>query len=115
VDGKPLLATFSSMKFFYHEPSIDPSSTTRWMRLIGEAGAERLLKETIQTELKSLEIKPYQLKRVNIDTIMQGIEVWFPIDARQYDRARKRIVKFGKERGIRFRQNYNYHSKQTPG
>jgi hypothetical protein len=35
------------MKFFVHEPPIDPSSMTQWRKLVGEGGAEELLKEAI--------------------------------------------------------------------
>jgi transposase, IS5 family len=47
------------MKPFEHEPPIDPSSMTRWRKRIGEAGADELLKETIQAGLKIKAIKPY--------------------------------------------------------
>jgi transposase, IS5 family len=35
------------MRFFEHEMPIDPSSMSRWRRRIGEAGAEELLRETL--------------------------------------------------------------------
>jgi IS5 family transposase len=57
-------------------------------------------------------IKPYQLKRVNIDTTVQEKEIRFPTDARLYDRARQRLVAYAKERQIKLRQNYNRKSKQ---
>jgi IS5 family transposase len=101
------------MKFFEHEAPIDPSSMTRWRKRIGEAGAEELLKETIQAGLKIKAVNPHQLKRVNIDTTLQEKEIRFLTDARLYDRARKRLVNCAKERGISLRQNYNRKSKQT--
>jgi IS5 family transposase len=108
----PYWQSFSGMKFFEHEAPIDPSSMTRWRKRIGEAGAEELLKETIQAGLKTKAIKPHQLKRVNVDTTVQEKEVRFPTDARLYDRARQRLVNGAKERGISLRQNYNRKSKQ---
>ena len=48
----PYWQYLSGMKFFEHEPPIHPSSMTRWRKRIGEAGAEELLKETIQAGLK---------------------------------------------------------------
>jgi IS5 family transposase len=102
---------FSGMQFFEHEVPIDPSSMTRWRKRIGEAGAEELLKETIQAGLKLKAVKPHQLKRVNVDTTVQEKEVRFPTDARLYDRARQRLVNCAKERGIQLRQNYNRKSK----
>ena len=107
----PYWQNFSGMKYFVHEPPIDPSSMTRWRKRIGEAGAEELLKETIAAGLKLEAEKPFQLKRVNIDTTVQEKEIRFPTDARLYDRARQRLVDHAKERKIRLRQNYNRKSK----
>lgn len=108
----PYWQYFSGMKFFEHELPINPSSMTRWRKRIGEAGAEELLKETIKAGLKLKAVKPFQLKRVNIDTTVQEKEIRFPTDARLYDRARQRLVDFAKDREINLRQNYNRKSKQ---
>lgn len=107
----PYWQYLSGMKYFEHEPPINPSSMTRWRNRIGEAGAEELLKETIAAGLKLKVVKQYQLKRVNVDTTVQEKEIRFPTDARLYDRARQRLVKAAKERGINLRQNYNRVSK----
>jgi len=108
----PYWQYFSGMKWFEHKVPINPSSMTRWRKRIGEAGAEELLKETIETGLKLKAVKSYQLKRVNVDTTVQEKEIRFPTDARLYDRARQRLVDAAKERGIALRQNYNRKSKQ---
>ena len=65
------------MKWFIHEPPINPSNMTRWRKRVGEAGAEELLKETIKASLKLKAVKSSQLKRVNIDTIVQEKEIRF--------------------------------------
>lgn len=108
----PYWQYFSGMKFFEHELPINPSSMTRWRKRIGEAGAEELLKETIEAGLKLKAVKAFQLKRVNIDTTVQEKEIRFPTDARLYDRARQRLVDLTKDRQINLRQNYNRKSKQ---
>jgi IS5 family transposase len=108
----PYWQYFSGMKYFGHNPPIDSSSMTRWRKRIGEAGAEELLKETIQAGLKIKAVKAYQLKRVNVDTTVQEKEIRFPTDARLYDRARQRLVDHSKEHGINLRQNYNRKSKE---
>jgi IS5 family transposase len=100
------------MKFFTHTPPIDASSMTRWRHRIGEAGAEELLKETIEAGIKLKAVKPSQLSRVNVDTTVQEKEIRFPTDARLYDRARERLVKEADKRGIVLRQNYNRKSKE---
>jgi len=108
----PYWQFLSGMKFFEHTVPINPSSMTRWRNRIGEAGAEEVLKETIAAGLKLKAVKPYQLKRVNVDTTVQEKDVRFPTDARVYDRARQRLVDAAKERNIRLRQNYNRTSKR---
>ena len=109
----PYWQYFSGMKWFEHEPPINPSSMTRWRKRIGSAGAEQLLRETIESGLKLKAVKISQLKRVNVDTTVQEKDILFPTDARLYDRARERLVKAAQERKIELRQNYNRKSKQT--
>jgi IS5 family transposase len=109
----PYWQHFSGMKWFEHDVPIDPSSMTRWRKRIGEAGAEGLLRETLEAGLKIKAVKPHQLKRVNVDTTVQEKEIRFPTDARLYDRARQRLVAASKDRGIALRQNYNRKSKHV--
>ncbi|MGV8057590.1 MAG: IS5 family transposase [Smithellaceae bacterium] len=108
----PYWQYLSGMKFFQHKLPIDPSSMTRWRKRIGEAGAEELLKETIESGLKLKVIKVSHLTRINVDTTVQEKDIRFPTDARLYDRARERLVKAAQEQGISLRQNYNRKSKQ---
>lgn len=103
----PYWQHFSGMKYFEHKFPIHPSSMTRWRKRIGESGAEELLKQTIEAGLNLKAIKATQLKRVNVDTTVQEKDIRFPTDARLYDRARERLVKEAKKRGIQLRQNYN--------
>lgn len=102
----PYWQHFSGEQFFQHEMPIDPSSMTRWRQRLGEAGAEAMLKETIQTGLRMKVITPTQLKRVNVDTTVQTKAVRYPTDARLYNRARERLVKVARERGLQIKQSY---------
>ena len=108
----PYWQYFSGMKYFEHRLPCDPSSMTRWRKRIGEAGAEELLKETIEAGLKLKAVKRTQLKRINIDTTVQEKNVRFPTDSRLYDRARENLVKAAKRRQLPLRQNYNQLSKK---
>ena len=108
----PYWQYLSGMKFFEHKLPLDPSTMTRWRKRIGEAGAEELLKETIEAGLKLKVVKVSQLARINVDTTVQEKDIRFPTDARLYDRARERLVKVARERNISLRQNYNRKSKQ---
>ena len=108
----PYWQYFSGMKYFEHTPPIHSSSMTRWRKRIGEAGATELLKQTITAGLKIKAVKVSQLKRINVDTTVQEKDIRFPTDSRLYDRARERLVKEAKKRGISLRQNYNRLSKR---
>ena len=101
----PYWQYFSGMKYFEHKLPIHPSSMCRWRKRIGDAGAEELLKETIEAGLKLKAVKPFMLKRINVDTTVQEKEVRFPTDARLYDRARQRLVDESKRQGVALRQN----------
>jgi len=67
----PYWQHFSGEQFFQHEMPIDPSSMTRWRKRLGEAGAEAMLKETIETGLRLKVITPAQIQRINVDTTVQ--------------------------------------------
>jgi len=102
----PYWQHFSGEQFFQHEMPIDPSSMTRWRQRLGEAGAEGMLKATIQAGLKMKVITPAQIQRINVDTTVQTKAVRFPTDARLYDRARARLVKAARDAGLRIKQSY---------
>jgi len=102
----PYWQYFCGMRFFEHKIPIDSSSLTRWRERIGDSGAEKMLKETIETGLRTKAIKKKDLKKVNVDTTVQTKEIRFPTDARLYNRMRERLVKVSKEAGIELRQTY---------
>jgi IS5 family transposase len=108
----PYWQYLSGMKHFEHRRPIDPSSMTNWRKRVGQAGAEAMLKETIEAGLKLKAIKASQLARVNVDTTVQEKHVRFPTDARLYNRARERLVQAADRRGIRLRQNYRRVGKR---
>lgn len=102
----PYWQHFSGEQFFQHEMPIDPSSMTRWRKRLGEAGAEAMLKETIETGLRLKVITPAQIQRINVDTTVQTKAVRFPTDARLYNRARERLVKTARKLGLHIKQSY---------
>ena len=108
----PYWQYLSGMKYFEHDFPIDPSSMVRWRGRIGEAGAEELLRQTIESGLKIKAIKKHQLKRANVDTTVQEKAIRYPTDAALYDRAREKLVKAAEARGIKLRQTYRRKSKE---
>lgn len=108
----PYWQYFSGERRFQHTLPIDSSSMTRWRKRIGEAGAERLLQETIKAGFKIKAVKKSELKRLNVDTTVQEKSIRYPTDAGLYNRCRERLVEFAKARGIKLRQNYNRIAKR---
>jgi transposase, IS5 family len=102
----PYWQHFSGRQYFEHEMPIDPSSMTRWRKRLGEAGAEAMLKATIETGVAMGAIRPAQFAHVNVDTTVQTKEVRYPTDARLYDRARERLVKQARKAGVLIKQSY---------
>jgi transposase, IS5 family len=108
----PYWQYLSGMEHFEHEPPIDPSSMSRWRRRVGEAGAEELLRETIEAGLRMGAIKPSELRRVNVDTTVQEKHIRYPTDPRLYDRMRQRLVAAARQEGVALRQSYVRVGKQ---
>lgn len=108
----PYWQYLSGMQFFEHRRPLEASSLTRWRQRVGQAGAEALLRATLAAGLVLKAVTPAQLTRVNVDTTVQEAHVRFPTDARLYDRARERLVKAARRRGVALRQSYTRVGKR---
>ena len=102
----PYWQYFSGMNHFHHELPIDASSMTRWRTRLGDAGAEQMLRATIEAGIAMRAIRPADLKRVNVDTTVQTRAIRFPTDARLYQRMRERLVKAARAEGLTIKQSY---------
>lgn len=108
----PYWQYFSGRQFFEHEMPIDPSSMTRWRKRLGEAGAETMLKATIDTGVAMKAIRLSQVRHVNVDTTVQTKAIRYPTDSRLYDRARERLVVHAREAGLCVKQSYERVGKR---
>src|SRR5450631_1865208 len=104
----PYWQHFSGMTHFQHRMPIDPSSMTRWRKRLGDAGAEQMLRATIEAGMKMGVIRPAELKRINVDTTVETKAIRFPTDARLYQRMRERLVKAARAEGITIKQSYRH-------
>ncbi len=102
----PYWQYFGGMVYFEHKLPIHPSSMCRWRKRIGEYGAEKLLKQTIEQAVKSKLVKPSQLTKINVDTTVSLSNIAFPTDARLYKRAIDLLRKIAKKENIALRQSY---------
>ena len=104
----PYWQHFSGMKDFQHRMPIDPSSMTRWRKRLGDAGAEQMLRATIEAGIEMRVIRPAELKRINVDTTVETKAIRFPTDARLYQRMRERLVKAARAEGLTIKQSYRH-------
>jgi IS5 family transposase len=104
----PYWQHFSGERYFQHQMPIDPSSMTRWRKRLGEAGAEQMLRATIDAGMKMKAIRPSQLQRLNVDTTVQTKAIRYPTDARSYHRCRERLVKAARAAGLKIKQSYEH-------
>jgi transposase, IS5 family len=104
----PYWQHFSGMSHFQHRMPIDPSSMTRWRKRLGDAGAEQMLRATIEAGIKMRVIRPAELKRINVDTTVQTKAIRFPTDARLYQRMRERLVSVARAEGLSIKQSYEH-------
>ncbi len=102
----PYWQYFSGETYYQHELPIDPSSMSRWRKRLGQAGAQEMLKQTIETGIRMKKIKPTQMKRINVDTTVQNKAIGYPTDSRLYNRARETLVKAARKQGIKIKQSY---------
>lgn len=67
---------------------------------------QALLQESLSVATRTKAIKPSELSRVIVDTTVQPKNVMFPTDARLLNRAREKLVRLAKLRGVVLRQPY---------
>lgn len=102
----PYYQYFCGEQYFQHRVPMDPTSMTRFRKRLGEAGAEELLKLTIQAGLDTGTIKPESLKTVVADTTVMEKAIAHPSDARLMEKARQYLVEAARAHGVTLRQTY---------
>jgi IS5 family transposase len=102
----PYYQYFCGEEFFQHQLVFDRSSITRWRNRMGEERLQGLLQESLSVATRNGAIKPSELSRVIVDTTVQPKNVMFPTDARLLNRAREKLVRLAKLRGVVLRQSY---------
>ncbi len=64
----PYWQHFSGERHCQHLPPMDPSSRARWRPRLGEAGAEQMLRATIETGMRMKVICSPEPWHINVDT-----------------------------------------------
>lgn len=102
----PYWQFFTGEVFFQTTLPCDPSSLVRWRKLLGEAGLEELLAQTIAAARSMKAIDTRAFERVIIDTTVQEKAVAYPTDSRLLEAARDKIVTLAQRHAIPLRQSY---------
>ena len=99
----PYYQYFCGEEFFQHRLVFDRSSLTRWRNRMGEERLQALIQESLSVATRTKAIKPSELSRVIVDTTVQPKNVTFPTDAKLLNRAREKLVRLAKLRGVALR------------
>lgn len=102
----PYWQFFTGEVFFQTTLPCDPSSLVRWRKMLGEAGLEELLAQTIAAARTMKAIDTRAFERVIVDTTVQEKAVAYPADSRLLEAARAKIVRVAQQHAIPIRQSY---------
>jgi transposase, IS5 family len=94
---------FSGQEYFEARFSCDEVQLSRFRKGLGEAGAEELLKTTIEASVAMGAVKKANLQRVIVDTTVQEKAIAHPADSRLLKVAQAKIVRPAQRAGIKLK------------
>lgn len=104
----PYWQYFCGETFFQHEKPFDPTELIKFRKRIGNEGAEKLLKLSINLFSRN-EIEE---KEICIDTTVQEKNITYPTDAKLRKKIIERCWNIAGKEGIKLRQSYRRTLKQ---
>lgn len=108
----PTWQYFSGMDYFEHRLPCDATLIGKFRRLLGEAGVEELLSQTIRVAIDLKAIRPSTLQSVVVDTTVQPKAIAHPTDSRLLEVARQQLVHVAKAAGIVLKQTFAKEARQ---
>lgn len=102
----PYMQLFCGEEFFQHRLVFDRSSLTRWRQRMGEERLAALIQESLAAAVRTGAARPTDFARVIVDTTVQEKAISFPTDAKLMHKARERLVRLAKAKGVALRQSY---------
>jgi len=103
---------FSGMAYYTPKLPCDPTQIGRFRRILGEAGVEELLAQTINTAVVLRAVDREALETVIVDTTVQEKAVAYPTDSRLLEVARRKVVLEARRAGLPLRQSYEKDGRQ---
>jgi len=104
----PYWQYFCGEVYFRYDFPFDRTELIKFRRRIGEAGAEQILKASVNL----FGAGEVQEKEVLIDTTVQEKNITFPTDAKLQKKIIEKCRKIARKEGIRLRQTYKGELKQ---
>jgi len=104
----PYWQYFCGETYFRHEYPFDRTELIKFRRRIGEEGAEKILKASVNL----FGAREVMEKEVLIDTTVQEKNITFPTDVKLQKKIIEKCRKISKKEGIRLRQTYIGELKQ---
>ena len=103
---------FSGQDYYQPRLPCDATQIGRFRTAIGEAGVEELLKATIDAAVANKAIRPNEFERLIVDTTVQEKAIAHPVDSRQLEIARAKLVQAAKQAGIALKQTFAKEGKE---
>lgn len=103
----PYYQLFCGEEFFQHRLVFDRSSLTRWRQRMGEEKLAALVQESLAAAVRTGAARPADFAQVIVDTTVQEKAIAFPTDAKLMHKARERLVRLAKAKGVMLRQSYS--------
>lgn len=103
---------FSGMAYYTPKLPCDPTQIGRFRRVLGEAGVEELLSQTITTAVKLDAVEREALETVVVDTTVQEKAVAYPTDSRLLEVARRKVAQQARLAGVELKQSYEKEGRQ---
>lgn len=104
----PYWQYFCGEVYFCHEPPFDRTELIKFRKRIGEEGAEKILKMSVDLFPK----KEVQEKEVLIDTTVQEKNITYPTDVKLQKKIIEKCRKIAKSESVQLRQTYRKELKQ---
>jgi IS5 family transposase len=96
----PLWQYFSGMDYYEHRRPCDPTALVKFRKLLGEAGVEELLAQTVNAAVNLKLIDRRELSNVIVDSTVQPKAVAHPTDSRMLETVRDELVELAHDEGI---------------
>src|SRR5690606_33289351 len=102
---------FSAMAYYTPKQPYDPAQAARCRRVLGGAGVEELLSQTITTAVKLETVEREALETVVVDTEVQEKVVACPTDSRLLEVAGWKLALEARRAGLELKQSYGKGGK----